>query len=76
MFVFLGFLKVVLLQVDQPLKISQHTQFHGHTLTGENFASAILERLKLWDYQLWRRDHLEWHDLHAEFHKIYRMVQS
>jgi hypothetical protein len=76
MFVFLGFLKVVLLKVDEPLKISQYTQFHGHTLTGENFASAIFERLKLWDYQLWRRDHLEWHDLHAEFHKIYRKLQS
>jgi hypothetical protein len=48
------FAKVFLLKVVRPLKIYQHTKFHGPTLTGEIFASTsdvwtstILECLKL-----------------------------
>jgi hypothetical protein len=26
--------------------------------------------------KVWRRGHLQWHDLRTEFHKIYELVQS
>jgi hypothetical protein len=47
---------MALLKVVHPLKIYQHTKFHGPTLTGASFAStsgvltsAILEWLKVRD---------------------------
>jgi hypothetical protein len=64
------------LKVVHPLNIYQHTKFHGPTFTGASFAStsevstsAILEWLKLPDYKLWLRDHLQWHVLPTEFRK-------
>jgi hypothetical protein len=68
--------KMVLLKVVHPLKIYQYIKFHGPTLTGASFAStsevwtsAILESLKVRDYEVRRRGHLQWHDLPTEFHK-------
>jgi hypothetical protein len=67
---------MVSLKVVHPLKIYQYTKFHGPTLTGASFAStsevrtsAILEWLKLRDYKVRHRGHLQWHDLPTEFHK-------
>jgi hypothetical protein len=70
------FAKVVSLKVDDPLMIYQNTKFHCPILTGASFTftskvwtSAILEWLQLRHYKLWRRGHLQWHDLTTEFHK-------
>jgi hypothetical protein len=68
--------KMVLLKVVHPLKIYQHTKFHGPTLTDATFAStsevwtrAILKCLKVRDWNVWYRGHPQWHDLRTEFHK-------
>jgi hypothetical protein len=68
--------KMVLLKVVHPLKIHQYTKFHGPTLTGASFAStsevwtsAILEWLKIRDWKVRCRGHLQWHNLSTEFHK-------
>jgi hypothetical protein len=73
---FLFLTKMILLKVVHPLKIYQNTKFHGLTLTDASFAStsevctwAILEWLKVRDYKVRRRGHLQWHDLPTEFHK-------
>jgi hypothetical protein len=67
---------MVLLKVVRPLKFPQHTKCHGPTFTGTSFAStsavrtsAILEWLMLWDWKVWRRSHLQWHNLPTELHK-------
>jgi len=73
---------VVSLKVVHPLKVNQHTKFHYPTLTSASYASIsevwtvafFLEWLKLWDYKLWHRGHLQWHDLPNEFHKIYQFL--
>jgi hypothetical protein len=73
---FLFLTKTVLLKVVHPLKIYQYTTFYGPTLTGTSLASTsdvwtsvILEWLKVRDYRVRRRGHLQWHDLSTEFHK-------
>jgi hypothetical protein len=67
---------MVSLKVVHPLRIYQNKKFHGPTLIGASFTStskvltsAILERLQLRHYKLWRRGHLQWHDLSKEFNK-------
>jgi hypothetical protein len=74
---------MVLLKVVNPLKIYQYTKFYGPMLTGASFAStwevwtsAILEWLKVRDYEVRRRGHLQWHDLPTDFHKIYQLFQE
>jgi hypothetical protein len=70
---FLFLTKMVSLKVVHPLKI---TKFHVPTLTDASFASisevwtsAILEWLKVRDWKVRHRGHLQWHDLRTEFHK-------
>jgi hypothetical protein len=76
MFAFFVLTKMVLLKFVHPLTIYQYTKFHGPTLTGASFAStsevwtsAILEWLKVRNYKVRRRGHLQWHELPTEFHK-------
>jgi len=63
------FIKIVSLEVVHPLKIYQHTKYHGPTLNGKNFASPQkFERPPVWnDYStelnIWFRGHLQWHVL-------------
>jgi hypothetical protein len=38
MFLFFYFAKVILLKIVLPLKIYQHTKFHGPMLTGASYA--------------------------------------
>jgi hypothetical protein len=75
MFVFF-LTKMVSLKVVHPLNIYQYTKFHVPALNGASFTSisevwtsAILEWLKVRDWKVWRRGHLQWHDIPTEFHK-------
>jgi hypothetical protein len=75
MFVFLFFTNVVLLKLVYPLKICQHTKFHGRALTGASFASTsevtsrnfrVVEAAGL---KVWHRGRLRWHGLPNKFRK-------
>jgi hypothetical protein len=49
MFVFLDFIKMILLKVVYPLKIYQYTKFYGSSLSGASMNVRHLKWLKLRD---------------------------
>jgi hypothetical protein len=70
------FFAEVLLKVVHPLKVYHNTKFHGATLSGaifvlpQNFElSCHFGMVADTSPKLWRRGHLQWHDLITEFHK-------